>query len=402
MKIKTSVMFLLSMLLALSMKGDDAQLVIASAESDFGIGRIYIKGNNFGNEAPSVKLSGQELTLMSFTTESIDAVLPAGIAPGSYVLFVSRGPGNESNAKSASLDVTLGAAGPRGPKGDQGLPGAKGDKGNTGPQGLKGEKGDKGDRGDTGLQGVKGDIGDPGPQGVKGDKGEPGVQGPKGDKGDKGDRGDVGLQGLKGDPGDAGPQGIRGDKGDAGIEGPKGEKGEAGSQGVKGDPGSQGVKGDKGDSGSQGLKGDRGDIGPQGPQGPQGSAGTTGQTAFTITATSTLTRILNTTASNVIPGLTRTVDVPAGSVIHLDADGNVHATTTTPACVEISIYIDESPAKGWVVCTPGNSPGTSFANWSLHMAKFLSAGPHKIEVYADGSSGGLSIFGQLTIAVLKF
>jgi hypothetical protein len=117
------------------------QLVINSAQFDFGIGRIYVTGKNFGSDAPAVKLNDQALTLMSFTTESIDAVIPATIQPGSYVLRVSRGP---STTQNDVFDVTLGAVGP------------KGDKGDPGPQGLKGDTGGPGPAGPTGADGAPG------------------------------------------------------------------------------------------------------------------------------------------------------------------------------------------------------------------------------------------------------
>src|ERR1700738_2608849 len=93
MKIRNVVVFVIVMCASLSMWADDSnssQLSITSAQVDFGIGRIYVKGKNFGNVTPFVKLSSQSLTVMSFTTETIDALLPAGIAPGSYILLVTR------------------------------------------------------------------------------------------------------------------------------------------------------------------------------------------------------------------------------------------------------------------------------------------------------------------------
>src|SRR5438128_837117 len=142
------------------------QLVITSAQVDFGIGRLYVTGKNFGSAtAPEVKLNDQVLTVMSFTDGTIDAVLPAGIVPGSYILNVSRGP---STTQNDVFDVTLGAVGP------------KGDKGDKGDQGLTGSKGDKGDKGDPGQQGSKGDTGAQGLPGAKGDTGSPGPAGPTG------------------------------------------------------------------------------------------------------------------------------------------------------------------------------------------------------------------------------
>lgn len=118
-----------------------SQLVITSAQVDFGIGRIYIAGSNFGSAiAPEVTLNGQLLIVMSFTDGTIDAVLPAGIAPGSYLLRVSRG---SSSTQNDVFDMTLGAVGPKGDKGEKG---DKGDRGGAGPAGPPGPQGPPGDR----------------------------------------------------------------------------------------------------------------------------------------------------------------------------------------------------------------------------------------------------------------
>ena len=93
--------------------------MITSVEVNFGIGRIYIKGKNFGADAPAVTLSGQSLTLNTSTAESIDAVLPAGTQPGSCLLEVSCRP---STTHNDLFDLTLGAVGPQGP---HGVPGPK-------------------------------------------------------------------------------------------------------------------------------------------------------------------------------------------------------------------------------------------------------------------------------------
>src|SRR2546428_3684141 len=121
---------------------------IISTETDFGIGRIYIRGRNFTLGVPTVKLSDTSLTVLSSTDTRIDAMLPPGVSPGSYVLTVSR-PGNSPNDID-TFDITLGAVGPQGPKGDKGDPGA---------QGPPGAKGDKGDKGETGAQGPAGPAG---------------------------------------------------------------------------------------------------------------------------------------------------------------------------------------------------------------------------------------------------
>jgi collagen triple helix repeat protein len=121
------------------------KLEITSTEADFAIGRLLIYGHNFTLERPAVSLSATALTVMSSIDTRIDAILPPGVRPGTYVLTVAR-PGN-APTDSDSFDITLGAAGPEGPKGD------KGDSGAIGPAGAKG---DQGPRGDVGPQGPAG------------------------------------------------------------------------------------------------------------------------------------------------------------------------------------------------------------------------------------------------------
>src|SRR6266540_2454501 len=114
-----SIFIILFVLTAATMFAGDPppQLMIASAQVDFGIGRMYVNGKNFGSTtAPEVKLNDQLLFVMSSTGESIDAVLPAGIQPGSYLLHVSRG---TSTTQNDVFDVTLGAVGPKGDKGEK-------------------------------------------------------------------------------------------------------------------------------------------------------------------------------------------------------------------------------------------------------------------------------------------
>src|SRR4051812_43120480 len=62
-----------------------AQLTIISSRADYAIGRLYITGMNFSaTTAPFVFFNGVQVTVNSFTTTTIDATLPPGVAPGSY------------------------------------------------------------------------------------------------------------------------------------------------------------------------------------------------------------------------------------------------------------------------------------------------------------------------------
>jgi len=132
---------------------------------------LTITGSGFTSRT-SVSLSGIPLSLTSITSGRIQASLPAGIAPGDYLLRVRAG-------DTATWNLTLGAVGPRGPAGEKGALGA------VGPMGPAGAIGPMGPVGPMGPQGV------PGPMGLAGQDGAPGTQGP------------VGPQGLQGLPGPA-------------------------------------------------------------------------------------------------------------------------------------------------------------------------------------------------------
>lgn len=160
--------------------------LITAVESDFDIGRLSIRGRNFPVQQPAMTLAGANLTIVLYNSGAdgrIDALLPAGIAPGSYLLTLSTNP---SPIPTAVFIATIGAAGPQGPQGEAG---SRGETGSQGPQGVQGPEGPKGDPGPPGPQG------DPGPAGAKGDPGPQGIQGPKGDQGPIGDPGPQGPAG---------------------------------------------------------------------------------------------------------------------------------------------------------------------------------------------------------------
>jgi hypothetical protein len=114
-------------------------LAISDAKVNLPESRLLIHGRNFdGPGRLRVRLAGVNLAVDHATDQEIVAVLPAGLAPGTYALHVSRA------KRFWVMDVTIGAvgpigpAGPRGDKGDAGAPGEKGDKGDPGPQGSAG------------------------------------------------------------------------------------------------------------------------------------------------------------------------------------------------------------------------------------------------------------------------
>jgi cysteine-rich repeat protein len=135
------------------------QLLILHAEVDLMDEAIHIVGGNFiqnANDVPVVTLDGSELMVLGFTEADITAQLPPGLAPGSYLLTVSRGSGN---VKNDAFSVTIGAVGPTGPEGPQGEVGPQGDVGPPGEQGPEGPQGPEGEQGPQGGQGPQGPTG---------------------------------------------------------------------------------------------------------------------------------------------------------------------------------------------------------------------------------------------------
>ncbi|HJU43624.1 MAG TPA: hypothetical protein VJ691_12440, partial [Vicinamibacterales bacterium] len=75
---------------------------------------LYISGINFGPN-PSVFLSGMPLVhSVNQAGTEITAAMPPDLAPGSYLLHVSRGNAPHHNS---TFSVAIGAVGPVGPTG---------------------------------------------------------------------------------------------------------------------------------------------------------------------------------------------------------------------------------------------------------------------------------------------
>ena len=165
---------------------DANALQILSAQPAFPSNTLTITGQNFGPGLPTVQLGGTNLTVVSHTANQILANLPAGIAPGSYLLAITaagNGAGNQSQNNYVTFALTIGAAGPQGPagiQGPQGLIGLQGPQGVQGTPGPIGPVGPQGPIGLTGQQGAPGPIGPMGPQGAQGPIGPMGPQGPWG------------------------------------------------------------------------------------------------------------------------------------------------------------------------------------------------------------------------------
>lgn len=200
----------------------NAQLVILRAQVDLDNDLVFLEGQSFiagKDPLPSVTLSGFPMTVVGAPTDTqLVFAIPDGLAPGTYLVTVSRG---NTSAKNDVFSMTVGGNGPRGPAGEKGDTGAIGPEG---PQGLEGSQGPEGPPGPQGETGAAGAIGAQGPQG------ETGATGPQGAAGATGPQGAPGPQGATGPQGAQGPQGLIG----IGVQGPQGPQGPTGPQGPAG------------------------------------------------------------------------------------------------------------------------------------------------------------------------
>ena len=85
----------------------DGGLTIERAAADYANNQITVTGSNFSPDGspPTVALADSTLVLVAFSNQKAAASLPAGIAPGSYLLAVTN-----SAHQTAQYRMTLGAA----------------------------------------------------------------------------------------------------------------------------------------------------------------------------------------------------------------------------------------------------------------------------------------------------
>lgn len=222
---------------------------VDSAAADMERKVLTMRGS-FATPNLKVYLGGyaNPLAIRSLTDTTLEALLPTGLAPGSYHIVVGD---------DEAFAITLG---PVGPAGDAGAAGAAGIAGAAGPRGNDGQ-----------LPTISALAGAAGAPGADGAAGAAGPAGAKGEAGDTGPDGSIGPRGATGDPGPsgaAGPQGPQGDAGANGSQGPKGLRGDAGPQGARGPTGTAPV-----------VNGPGLWQGPQGPRGLRGYPGTYAQLA---------------------------------------------------------------------------------------------------------------------------
>jgi hypothetical protein len=167
--------------------------------------------------------------------------------------------------------------------------------------------------------------------------------------------------------------------------------------------------------GPVGPVGPSGPTGKDGPVGPTGPAGTTGQSVTTADGTGQL-QVTSATNYTLIPGLTQTVNVPAGASVYVSTDGGIQntGTGTTYAVVDIALFVDGalSPAQRRIVAANTSAVAQMIGTWSFGRAYSLAAGSHTFEAKAAAvdplaatanvSSGTApQLRGALTVTVLK-
>ena len=183
-------------------------IIAARADGAF----LRVEGFEFGAGKPLVTLGGVNVVVVASTATRVDALVPAELVPGSYLLTLTAAKANKADdggdaSRYDEFWVTIGAAGPQG---------VAGPAGPVGPMGATGAMGPAGPVGTTGAMGPVGPMGPQGPQGLQGPAGFPGKEGPAGKDG---------LMGLPGKDGLPGPQGPEGPQGPQGPIGPPGVPG---------------------------------------------------------------------------------------------------------------------------------------------------------------------------------
>ena len=192
--------------------------VISEARANQAQTHLLVTGSDLPTTGPRLFLGiGTPPLLVTLATPTrIEALLPAGIEPGTYLLSLTGPQAAGSGAGGPRGDefwVTLGAAGPTGTQGvagPQGAPGATGQTGPAGPTGATGPQGAQGSQGPIGPVGAQGSPGVPGATGAQGPSGNIGPQGPAGPQGTSGPTGAIGPQGPAGATGPQGPAGTGG------------------------------------------------------------------------------------------------------------------------------------------------------------------------------------------------
>lgn len=188
-----------------------------------------------------------------------------------------------------------------------------------------------------------------------------------------------------------------------GLAGPAGPTGPSGATGATGPTGATGAEG------PSGAMGPTGPTGPSGATGPAGPAGTTGQNARTVFSSSGATVSAGGDWTP-LPGLSLTVDVPAGAVVYVATDGGVAMSGTGRAHVEVALFVDGVRTQGGLRRMSVAEATTDVDTWAISLSLDLTPGSHTVDVRARHGSGGSvmvaggpasSLRGELTGMILK-
>lgn len=142
-------------------------LAVEGAFADVEQELLVVAGRGFLPDTRVWLLDQGELDVLSVSPRLIEARLPESVPAGTYRLVVSskrRGAPQSQDARTDSIDITLGTVGPRGPMGVPGAPGAPGPPGSPGPRGASWTSGNGapdpslGSDGDFYLDGETGDV----------------------------------------------------------------------------------------------------------------------------------------------------------------------------------------------------------------------------------------------------
>lgn len=244
---------------------------------------VFVWGNNFGT-APVVTIATRTAPSVIVTPSgrTLTALMPIGLAPGSYRVRVERGaPDSPGYAEFVLYIPGDGQTAPPGPPGSVGPPGSQGASGAPGSTGPAGAIGPAGPplmfRGDW-HPGTTYALGDVVFYPVTGSSYISLKNKNVNHRPNTNPRfwALLAVQGATGTTGPTGPTGPRGATGSTGATGPAGATGGTGATGPAGATGAIGATGIPGATGSTGATGVTGPMGPIGPIGPLGPTGATG------------------------------------------------------------------------------------------------------------------------------
>lgn len=147
--------------------------VIFEARANAALTILQVFGTNLGGSNPKLRLGAiaTPLQVIASNPNLVEALLPPGIAPGTYLLTLTFNKGRKDGRDDEGVHgdvfwMTIGAAGPPGPAGDSGPAGVPGPAGVAGPAGAPGPAGATGPQGPAGPQGPQGPTGPQGPAGA--------------------------------------------------------------------------------------------------------------------------------------------------------------------------------------------------------------------------------------------